>query len=134
MVWALSPFAEHGKESGLRAGIGRAATSAARAPEVSEGIQLRLGDLLARIVVRAAGYCSDYSWIDILSVVRGGRPVHRRGVTEVPGLYLPGPSWQHTRGSAVLGFVPMTPPTSSATSPPWPGPPGLLPSRCLATA
>jgi putative flavoprotein involved in K+ transport len=31
--------------------------------------------------------------------------VHRRGVTEVPGLYFLGLSWQHTRGSAQLGFV-----------------------------
>jgi putative flavoprotein involved in K+ transport len=31
--------------------------------------------------------------------------VHRRGVTEVPGLYFLGLSWQHTRGSALLGFV-----------------------------
>ena len=31
--------------------------------------------------------------------------MHRRGVTEVPGLYFLGLSWQHTRGSALLGFV-----------------------------
>jgi putative flavoprotein involved in K+ transport len=31
--------------------------------------------------------------------------VHRRGVTEVPGLFFLGLSWQHTRGSALLGFV-----------------------------
>jgi putative flavoprotein involved in K+ transport len=34
-----------------------------------------------------------------------GRVAHRRGVTEVPGLYFLGLSWQHTRGSALLGFV-----------------------------
>jgi putative flavoprotein involved in K+ transport len=31
--------------------------------------------------------------------------VHRRGVTEVPGLFFLGLSWQYTRGSALLGFV-----------------------------
>jgi putative flavoprotein involved in K+ transport len=31
--------------------------------------------------------------------------VHRRGVTEVPGLFFLGLSWQHTRGSAQLAFV-----------------------------
>ena len=31
--------------------------------------------------------------------------VHRRGVTDVPGLYFVGLTWQHTRGSALLGFV-----------------------------
>jgi putative flavoprotein involved in K+ transport len=34
-----------------------------------------------------------------------GRLRHRRGVTDVPGLYFLGLSWQHTRGSALLGFV-----------------------------
>ena len=29
----------------------------------------------------------------------------RRGATDVPGLYFLGLSWQHTRGSALLGFV-----------------------------
>jgi putative flavoprotein involved in K+ transport len=38
-------------------------------------------------------------------VVREGHVAHRRGVTEVPGLYFVGLSWQHTRGSALLGFV-----------------------------
>jgi putative flavoprotein involved in K+ transport len=30
---------------------------------------------------------------------------HRRGVTDVGGLYFLGLSWQHTRGSALLGWV-----------------------------
>ena len=47
----------------------------------------------------------DYAWIHIPGVVREGHVVHRRGVTEVPGLYFVGLSWQHTRGSALLGFV-----------------------------
>ena len=34
-----------------------------------------------------------------------GTVVHRRGVTESPGLYFIGLPWQHTRGSALLGFV-----------------------------
>ena len=34
-----------------------------------------------------------------------GGVVHRRGVSDVPGLYFLGLSWQHTRGSALLGFV-----------------------------
>ena len=53
----------------------------------------------------ATGYRSDYAWIHIQGVVREGHVVHRRGVTEVPGLYFLGLSWQHTRGSALLGFV-----------------------------
>jgi putative flavoprotein involved in K+ transport len=34
-----------------------------------------------------------------------GRLVHRRGVTASPGLYFLGMPWQHTRGSALLGWV-----------------------------
>jgi putative flavoprotein involved in K+ transport len=30
---------------------------------------------------------------------------HRRGVTDVPGVYFLGLLWQHTRGSALLGWV-----------------------------
>jgi putative flavoprotein involved in K+ transport len=40
-----------------------------------------------------------------VQVVRNGTVVHRRGATEVPGPYFLGLSWQHTRGSALLGFV-----------------------------
>jgi putative flavoprotein involved in K+ transport len=57
------------------------------------------------VVVWATGYRSDYAWIHIPGVVRDGQVVHRRGVTEVPGLSFLGLSWQHTRGSALLGFV-----------------------------
>ncbi len=57
------------------------------------------------VVIWATGYRSDYSWIAIPNVVTDGRIVHRRGVTDVPGLYFLGLSWQHTRGSALLGFV-----------------------------
>jgi FtsP/CotA-like multicopper oxidase with cupredoxin domain/thioredoxin reductase len=56
-------------------------------------------------VVWATGFRSDYSWIDVPVFDGGDRPVHRRGVTESPGLYFLGLSWQHTRGSALLGFV-----------------------------
>ena len=31
--------------------------------------------------------------------------MHERGVTEAPGLYFLGLTWQHTRGSALLGWV-----------------------------
>jgi putative flavoprotein involved in K+ transport len=59
----------------------------------------------ATVVIWATGYRPDYSWIDIPGVAADGQVIHRRGVTEVPGLYFLGLSWQHTRGSALLGFV-----------------------------
>jgi len=63
------------------------------------------GTLDAGVVIWATGYRPDYSWIDIPDVVQDGQVTHRRGVTEVPGVYFLGLTWQHTRGSALLGFV-----------------------------
>jgi putative flavoprotein involved in K+ transport len=57
------------------------------------------------VVIWATGYRSDYSWISIPGVVHDGHVAHRRGATDTPGLYFIGLSWQHTRGSALLGFV-----------------------------
>jgi putative flavoprotein involved in K+ transport len=75
----------------------------------AEGRTVRFADhsLLEEVgvVVWATGYRPDYGWLQIPGVVREGHVVHRRGVTEVPGLYFLGLSWQHTRGSALLGFV-----------------------------
>jgi putative flavoprotein involved in K+ transport len=56
-------------------------------------------------VIWATGYRPDYSWIDLPLVDLDGRLPHRRGVTEVPGLYFLGLTWQHTRGSALIGWV-----------------------------
>jgi putative flavoprotein involved in K+ transport len=56
-------------------------------------------------VIWATGYRLDYSWIGIPGLGQNGGPLHRRGVSEVPGLYFLGLSWQHTRGSALLGWV-----------------------------
>jgi putative flavoprotein involved in K+ transport len=74
----------------------------------ADGRTVRFADgstLDVGIVIWATGYRSDYSWIHIPGVVGEGKVVHRRGVTDVPGLYFLGLSWQHTRGSALLGFV-----------------------------
>ena len=56
-------------------------------------------------VIWASGYRPDYSWIKPPIFDSDGRLRHRRGVTDVPGLYFLGLTWQHTRGSALIGFV-----------------------------
>ena len=56
-------------------------------------------------IVWATGFRVDHSWIDVPVFDDAGRLKHRRGITEAPGLYLLGLSWQHTRGSALLGWV-----------------------------
>jgi putative flavoprotein involved in K+ transport len=57
-------------------------------------------------IVWATGYRSDFSWIDVPGVKdEGGGIIHRRGVTDAPGVFFIGLTWQHTRGSALIGFV-----------------------------
>jgi putative flavoprotein involved in K+ transport len=56
-------------------------------------------------VIWATGYRSDYSWIELPLEDPTGGVRHTRGVTSVPGLYFLGLMWQHTRGSALLGWV-----------------------------
>jgi putative flavoprotein involved in K+ transport len=58
------------------------------------------------VVVWATGFRVDHSWIEIPEVKdEHGRIRHVRGVTESPGLYLLGMTWQYTRTSALLGWV-----------------------------
>jgi putative flavoprotein involved in K+ transport len=63
----------------------------------------RLDDVAA--VVWATGYRPDYRWLDIPQVWDGSQVHHERGRTRVPGLWFIGLPWQHSRGSALLGFV-----------------------------
>jgi putative flavoprotein involved in K+ transport len=56
-------------------------------------------------VVWATGYRADYTWLDVPGVWDGSRVSQVRGRTPVPGLWFIGLPWQHSRGSALLGFV-----------------------------
>jgi putative flavoprotein involved in K+ transport len=57
-------------------------------------------------VVWATGYRMDHSWVHVPGAVdERGRLRQVRGVTPAPGLYTVGLPWQHTRGSALLGWV-----------------------------
>ena len=56
-------------------------------------------------VIWATGYRPDHSWVQMPVFDEAGGLRHRRGVTDVGGLYFLGLSWQHTRGSALLGWV-----------------------------
>jgi putative flavoprotein involved in K+ transport len=86
-----------------RAGVRfRPAVTAAdgRTVRFADGTSLNPG-----IAIWTTGYRPDYSWIHIPGVAGDGHALHRRGVTDVPGLYFLGLPWQHSRGSALLGFV-----------------------------
>jgi putative flavoprotein involved in K+ transport len=54
-------------------------------------------DLTVDAVVWATGFRLDHSLV--------GQVEHERGVTKTPGLYFLGLPWQHTRGSALLGWI-----------------------------
>ncbi len=74
----------------------------------ADGRTVRLEDgseLEVDAVIWATGYRADYSWIKLPTFDEDGRLRHRRGVTDVPGLYFLGLTWQHTRGSALIGWV-----------------------------
>ena len=86
-----------------RFGVGikpRAVAASGRTVRFADGSELAVD-----AVIWATGYRPDHSWIDLEVEDGDGRLRHRRGVTDVPGLYFLGLSWQHTRGSALLGFV-----------------------------
>jgi putative flavoprotein involved in K+ transport len=62
-------------------------------------------ELKVDAVIWATGYRPDYSWIKLPIFDDDGHLRHRRGVTDLPGLYFLGLTWQHTRGSALIGWV-----------------------------
>jgi putative flavoprotein involved in K+ transport len=62
--------------------------------------------LTVSTVIWATGFGLDHSWINVPAAFdAGGRVVHKRGVTASAGLYFLGLPWQHTRGSALLGWI-----------------------------
>jgi putative flavoprotein involved in K+ transport len=75
-------------------------STSGRAVRFEDGSEIELD-----AVIWATGYRPDYSWIRVPIFDSDGRLRHRRGVTDVPGLYFLGLTWQHTRGSALIGFV-----------------------------
>jgi putative flavoprotein involved in K+ transport len=78
----------------------RAVDAAGRTVTFADGSSLQ-----PRTVVWATGFGRDYSFLDAAALDADGSPLHRRGVTPLSGLYVLGMPWQHTRGSALLGWV-----------------------------
>jgi putative flavoprotein involved in K+ transport len=79
---------------------GRAVAAAGSTVNFADGAELDVHG-----VIWATGFRVDHSWIDVPVFDENGRAVHERGVTTSPGLYFLGQLWQHTRGSALLGWV-----------------------------
>jgi putative flavoprotein involved in K+ transport len=56
-------------------------------------------------VIWATGYQFDYDWLHLDVIDAGHRPVQRRGVTSVPGVFFLGLHWMHTFKSGLLSGV-----------------------------
>jgi len=78
----------------------RAIEASGRTIRFSDGSELD-----ASAVIWATGFRHDHSWIDAPIFDDRHGVVHRRGVTDSPGLYFLGLTWQYTRGSALIGWV-----------------------------
>src|SRR5919206_2951102 len=78
----------------------RAVDASGRTVRFADGTELEVD-----AVIWATGYRPDHSWIELPVTDPEGRLRHQRGVSEIPGLFFLGLSWQHTRGSALLGWV-----------------------------
>jgi putative flavoprotein involved in K+ transport len=78
----------------------RAVEAAGSTVGFSDGVRLDVHG-----IIWATGFRADHSWIEADVFGEEGRVVHDRGVTSSPGLYFLGLPWQHTRGSALLGWV-----------------------------
>ena len=56
-------------------------------------------------VVWATGYLPDFGWIELPVLDESGAPIHRHGVTDVPGLYFLGLQWLARMKSSFLSGV-----------------------------
>lgn len=80
----------------------RGRTADAQASEVVFADGTRLAPAA---VIWATGFAVDHSFVHVPVFDDAARLMHHRGVTCAPGLYFLGLTWQHTRGSALLGWV-----------------------------
>lgn len=61
------------------------------------------GQLKIMAVIWATGFANDFSWIDIPELFDvHGNPKHRKGVSNVPGIYFLGMDWQRSRSSSLI--------------------------------
>jgi putative flavoprotein involved in K+ transport len=78
----------------------RATDAAERNVRFADGTELSVD-----AVIWATGFGLDHAWVDLPVLDSQGQVGHERGVSAIPGLYFLGLPWQHTRGSALLGWV-----------------------------
>jgi putative flavoprotein involved in K+ transport len=92
-------------EAGLRRSFdehagGTPEPASAEAPELPDVRELDLAGVGA--IIWATGFRPDYGWIELPVLDATGRPVHRRGLTDFPGLAFVGMHWLHKRKSSLF--------------------------------
>ena len=71
--------------------------------EVSTPVsQLNLKDAGVNAIVWGSGFRYDFDWVKLPIFDDVGEPVHRRGVTQLPGIYFLGLRWLYKRKSSFL--------------------------------
>jgi putative flavoprotein involved in K+ transport len=80
---------------------------AEREPDIEPNIPSRISrlnfkDMGIGAVVWASGFRCNFDWVKLPIFDDAGEPVHRRGVTQLPGIYFLGLRWLYKRKSAFL--------------------------------
>lgn len=80
---------------------------AERQPDVEPHIPtsvsgLNLKDAGVSAIIWATGFRCNFEWVKLPIFDNGGQPLHRRGVTGLPGIYFLGLRWLYKRKSAFL--------------------------------
>ena len=65
-------------------------------------LQLHLRDSAITTIIWATGFAFDFGWLQVGPSDARGAPVHRRGITEVPGLYVLGLPFLSRRASSFI--------------------------------
>ena len=73
-------------------------------PEVAEsGItELDLEAAGVGSVIWCTGFTAEFDWIHAGVTDENGRPIHKRGISSVPGIYFLGFPWLHSRKSGII--------------------------------
>jgi putative flavoprotein involved in K+ transport len=64
--------------------------------------QLNLREAKVGTVIWATGFTGDFSWIKLPVLDKEGRPIHKRGISPVRGLYFIGFPWLNSRKSGII--------------------------------
>lgn len=68
-------------------------------------LSLNLADAGITTIIWATGFATDYSWLKLDTFDEHGKPLHKRGISNEPGLYFLGLPWLSRRGSSFIWGV-----------------------------